>query len=256
MAQSVYVGVDGCPGGWFSVGLDVEGNLARCGVYDTFEELLTANQDARLVLVDIPIGLPHCKDERECDKLARKMLGPRRSSVFRTPTRQAVQAVVKSNSYEVASRVQREVTKKGLSKQTFNITHKIAQVDTVLHLRGAGARPPVREVHPEVCFWALNGWKAMCANKKVKKSGESPRGEEERLGVLGQRFGQVREIYNGLADSYARNLVAKDDILDALAAAVTGWLAGIGKGKLATLPENPCMDAHGLPMEMVYCVPR
>ena len=62
-------------------------------------------------------------------------------------------------------------------------------------------------------------------------------------------------MYNGLADSFPRNRVAKDDILDALAAAVTGWLAGSGRGKLATLPSEPPKDAKGLPMEMVYWQP-
>lgn len=253
MAQGLYVGVDGCPGGWFSVALDSDGNLSRCGVYDTFERLLTCNADASLILVDIPIGLPDGEDERECDTRARKKLKGRQSSVFRTPTRQAVQEVVKSNSYKAASRVQGEVTKKGLSKQTFNITHKIAQLDRALHLRGAGARPPVREVHPEVCFWALNGCEPMRHNKKGKdKESGAPLGEEERLGVLDERFGH---IYSGLTQSYSRNLVAKDDILDALVAAVTGWLAGTGNGKLATLPEDPPKDCRGLPMEMVYCEP-
>ena len=90
MSQSVFVGVDGCPAGWFSVGLDLDGNLARCGVYDTFERLLASNSDAELVLVDMPIGLPQDKRGRECDEVASKKLGPRRSSVFPTPTRQTV----------------------------------------------------------------------------------------------------------------------------------------------------------------------
>ena len=247
MAQSVYVGVDGCPGGWFSVGLDGDGNLARCGVYDTFEGLLAANQDARLVLVDIPIGLPEGEDERECDKLARYKLEGRRSSVFRTPTRQAVQEAVRTWDYKATSRVQCKVTGKGLSKQTFNITCKIAEVDTALRSPGAGARPPVCEVHPEVCFWAMNSQSPMSHNKKVRE------GEWERLEVVTSYLPQARRIYKGLAKAFPSSQVAEDDILDALAAAVTGWLGKTGKGDLLTLPENPCTDAHGLPMEMVYC---
>ena len=45
---------------------------------------------------------------------------------------------------------------------------------------------------------------------------------------------------------------APDDLLDALAAAVTGLLGGT---RLQTLPPSPERDAHGLPMEMVYFLP-
>ncbi len=254
MTKSVFVGVDGCRYGWFSVGLDADGNLARCGVYDTFEKLLTCNADASLILVDIPIGLPDGEDERECDTQERKNLKGRRSSVFRTPTRQAVQAVVKSKSYKVTSGVQCEVTNKGLSKQTFNITHKIAQVDRALHLRGAGAQPPVREAHPEVCFWALSSSDAkkrtaMRHNKKIRE------GERERLDVLKCHLTQAPSIYKGLARGFPSSQVADDDIIDALAAAVTGWLGMPDGSKIATLPAEPPCDALGLRMEMVYWEP-
>jgi len=42
------------------------------------------------------------------------------------------------------------------------------------------------------------------------------------------------------------------DLLDALAAAVTGL---IGRKKLQTLPPSPERDPYGLPMEMVYFSP-
>jgi predicted RNase H-like nuclease len=49
--------------------------------------------------------------------------------------------------------------------------------------------------------------------------------------------------------------VGRDDIMDALAAAVTGKL---GKGSLQSLPPQPERDATGLPMEIVYyrCEPE
>lgn len=43
--------------------------------------------------------------------------------------------------------------------------------------------------------------------------------------------------------------VADDDILDAMAAAIT---ASTDPAALRTLPEHPTMDSRGLPMEMVY----
>ena len=259
MSQGEFVGVDGCRGGWFSVGLDRDGGLGSHRVFGSFAELLEHNADADLVLVDMPIGLPEGSGGRACDKEARGELKPfRSSSVFPTPTRQAVrQAARAPKDYYAASLVERQFTKKGLTKQTFNIACKIAQVDDALRCRGVDARPQVREVHPEVCFWALSHRGDICTCNRTSMSHNKKRsaGEEERIRVLEHHLPQARTMYNGLADSFPRNRVAKDDILDAMAAAVTGWLVGVGKGKLATLPSVPQMDAEGLPMEMVYCEP-
>ena len=251
MAQGLYVGVDGCRYGWFSVGLDEEGGLAGYGVHETFDDLMSHHANACMILVDIPIGLPQGPGGRDCDREARKKLGRRRqSSVFSAPTRQAVQEVVKSNSYKAASRVQCEVTQKGLSKQTFNIMCKIAQVDKVLEGRDADARPEVREVHPEVCFWALNGRKPMSHNKKIRE------GKRERLDVLKCHLPKARGIYKGLARGFPSSQVDDDDIIDALAAAVTGWLGKTGRGRMARLPcDSPPKDCRGLPMEVVYWEP-
>ena len=257
MSQGEFVGVDGCRGGWFSVGLDRDGGLGSHRVFGSFAELLEHNADADLVLVDMPIGLPEGSGGRACDGEARGELKPfRSSSVFPTPTRQAVrQAARAPKDYYAASLVERQFTKKGLTRQTFHIARKISEVDDALRCRGVDARPQVREVHPEVCFYTLSVQGPMKKNKKIRSNENGLSGEEERIRVLEHHLPQARTMYNGLADSFPRNRVAKDDILDALAAAVTGWLAGSGRGKLATLPSEPPKDAKGLPMEMVYWQP-
>ena len=66
MGKSEFVGVDGCPSGWFSVGFDSEG-CYELKVFPAFSELLDYYHDANLVLVDIPIGLPEGPGGRECD---------------------------------------------------------------------------------------------------------------------------------------------------------------------------------------------
>ena len=48
--------------------------------------------------------------------------------------------------------------------------------------------------------------------------------------------------------TYLRRELAEDDTLDALAAAVVATHAG----ELVKVPENPPLDACGLPMQMVY----
>ena len=248
MSKSKFVGVDGCPYGWFSVGLDnCEGYEVQ--VFKTLGELLDHYGDARLVLVDIPIGLPQGGEGRDCDREARKLLGrPRGSSVFPTPTRPtAEQAAESPRDYRSAAETEHCFAGKGISKQAFAIAPKIAEVDKVLLDRDASA-PPVREVHPEICFWALNNRQPMRSRKKVRE-GER---ERERLHVLQEIAPRTQAIFDSALKTYRRKQVARDDILDALAAAVTaklGW-----PNDLRTLPECPQTDSRGLPMEMVYVV--
>ena len=112
MSQSVFVGVDGCPAGWFSVELDINGSLVRCGVYGTFDQLLTCNAEAELVLVDMPIGLSAAREGRACDKEARKKLGHRASSVFTTPTRLTARVAMYTDNYRASSCVEQEFARR------------------------------------------------------------------------------------------------------------------------------------------------
>ncbi len=250
MPKSEYVGVDGCPAGWFSVGFDTIGGY-ELKVFPAFSELVDYYQDAKLVLVDIPIGLPEGPDGRECDSKARKVLGDRRSSVFSAPTRQTVrQAAESPGDYDFAKKAEQCATKtksrpegKGISKQAFAIAPKIAQVDRLLRDRDANATPRVREVHPEVCFWALNGQKAMEFNKK------EPEGEKQRIHILERFEPRTHAMYREAYRRFVGGGVGKDDILDALVAAVT---ARCCHGRLRRIPECPPEDYKGLPMEMVY----
>ena len=247
MARSEFLGVDGCRAGWFSVGVDRHGGY-QMKVFATFGELLIHYGDAELVLVDIPIGLSQGPGERECDREARKLLGqPRGSSVFRTPTRQTVQYVLENpGDYPGASEVElRFAAGKKLTKQSFGITRKIHEVDQALRARNGGASPLVKEVHPEVLFWGLNDGKPM----KFKKSKAT--GVAERLAVLRDIDEIAQVIYDGACAQFFRKDVARDDILDALAAAVTAR-NGTMRAQLQTVPAHPSKDAEGLPMEMVF----
>lgn len=245
MAKSDFVGVDGCRGGWFSVGLNCQGSFA-VEVFRSFDELLAHYSEARLVLVDIPIGLPDGPGERDCDREARRLLGPRRSSVFPTPTAQTVQRAAESpGDYRGALETERRIAGKGLSKQAFEIAPKIAEVNDALAGRGMDAKPEVREVHPELCFWALNGKRPMSFPKKRTVGGI------ERIRVLREREPRTQEIVDEALRGFLRRTVARDDILDALAAAVTACYGALSS-KLRTVPAEPPFDSRGLPMEMVF----
>ena len=172
MSKSKFVGVDGCKGGWFSVGLD-NGDGYEVPVFKTFCELLDHYSAAKLVLVDIPIGLlEDGPGERACEPLARKVLRARHSSVFPVPPRVLVCKKVENNmTYECTNDLSKSISRKGITRQTYHVMDKIAEVDTVLLDRGVSATPPVREVHPEVCFWALNHRQAYEVQEEDKGRG-------------------------------------------------------------------------------------
>ena len=249
MAPTKYVGVDGCKRGWFSVGFDSEGKY-EFKVAKTFDKLLKHYKDADLILIDIPIGLPEGKCGRKCDSEARRKLGyPRQSSVFPTPTRQTVKQAAKSpNDHSGANYVEHQVAGKGISILAFNIAPKIAQVDEVMRAHRSNPIPKVSEVHPELCFWALKKGKPLKFGKKAKNR----KGLDERLHILTCIESRSGEIYGEACSKYLRKDVARDDILDALAAAITAYC---GYEHLQTLPKNPPKDRKGLSMEMVFWKP-
>ena len=234
------VGVDGCRAGWFSICLirsgEWEGSIEQC-----FRQVWIKLNQADAILVDIPIGLRDSGDEeRLCDREARAILGaPRSSSVFPVPCRPSLTA----RGYREASRINERHTGRRLSKQSWNIARKIREVDDLLRSYPR-ARKIVREVHPEVLFWALNGGKSMRHNKRTED------GFNERLRLLELRDPGSEATVNSVLSRFARKEVGRDDVVDALAAAVSGKL---GRGSFQSLPECPERDSTGLPMEIVYC---
>jgi predicted RNase H-like nuclease len=232
------VGVDGCRAGWLAVNLAPAASW-DIAVFPAFAALWKEHRGAALLLVDIPIGLKDGgSEERRCDQEARRLLGPRRSSVFPAPCRPAVYAP----DYDAAIRENRRRTGRSIFKATWNITPKIREVDEVL-LRDAAARRTIREVHPEVCFWAINGGAPLSHAKKTAA------GFRERLELLKRAYPEAEAVISKASAVLPRRDAAPDDLLDALAAAVTALLGQTG---LDVIPAAPEQDARGLPMEMVH----
>jgi predicted RNase H-like nuclease len=92
-----------------------------------------------------------------------------------------------------------------MSQQAWGIAPKIRQVDDAIK---PDCQQWAFEVHPEVCFWALNRRRPMKHNKKTRE------GSLERLALL---RGVFPRIENHLANPPPR--VGADDLLDAAAAA-------------------------------------
>ena len=236
-------GVDGCKAGWLVALVKAPAGdtpsqppltVETIRVSPRFAGVLPATRGCKLVCVDIPIGLPDGPAPRACDRQARKLLGPRAGSVFSPPAR----ACLSAPDYETASRINLEVTGRKLSKQSFFIMDKVRQVDELLT---PAMQKRVREIHPEVGFYVLNGRKPAESNKKVLS------GRQERTRLLAPFFPDAERIVT----TYRRTrAVEPDDILDALVAAWTAATAA--RGRTATLPEHPDCDSKGLRMEILY----
>jgi len=128
------VGVDGCAGGWFAVWTCPDTPGLDHALYDSLDAVFAAHSSAERLLVDIPIGLTN-DGPRACDQQARELLGLRGVSVFPAPCRAVVdyrqQAGVDA-SYERAADIQTDQLDCGISQQAWNITDKIAAMDSYL----------------------------------------------------------------------------------------------------------------------------
>jgi predicted RNase H-like nuclease len=236
--MSPFVGVDGCRLGWIAVFRDDAQLQYR--LFERFAQLLNAMPEAALVLVDIPIGLPWSDcPSRPCDVMARQVLGRRRaSSVFPAPSRSAAYATTLEDA---RIRNLAEVGR-SLSAQAWGICAKVAEVDALLQ-PAPGVRARVKEVHPEVCFWALNGDRAMAHSKSTRE------GRDERLRVLAKHEPGSAALLSRALSEQRRKAVQCDDVLDALAAYIT---AAVTTDAVTALRGLPLRDQCDLPMEMLH----
>jgi predicted RNase H-like nuclease len=233
-------GVDGCKRGWLVVLRDTATGRTQHFVKNTFSEVICIAEQAVVIAVDIPIGLLDSAEKggRECDRQARKLLGsPRRNSVFSPPVRRALD----ENTFAAALSVNRKSSPHGIgiSKQCYAIFKKISEVDHILRQAPALQRK-VKEVHPELCFFALDGERAMQHGKK------SEEGNRNRRRLLGREG--FEEAIAEVSLKHRREDVARDDILDACAACWTAMR--IQDGKSIRIPEAKQSDHQGLMMEM------
>ncbi len=227
----VVAGVDSCPGGWLAVivtfyeeVVEEEHFLLR-----SFKELSELDSPPTCIAVDIPIGLldEPVQGGRECDRVARKVLGrPRSSSVFSPPSRPALDC-----------RTFEEARDYDLNLQSFSMLTKVKELDRFMT---PDLQSRIREVHPEVSFFTLAGLAPARAGKKKEE------GRDERFALLDQYFFQVKEGLKRFPVSKA----TADDILDAYACAWTAMR--IFRGEAGCLPDDPPRDEKGLQMAIWY----
>jgi len=229
--ESVVLGVDGCRHGWVCFSMSLQSRKTDVRVIRSFSEVMVYTPKPKSVAVDIPIGLPE-SGPRECDLTARKLLKkPRSNGVFPAPVR----ALLEARTFGAACRKSEQIQGKGVTKQTYALIPKIREVDDLIT---PAHQLWIREVHPEICFWAMNNRAAMTHKKSSRQ------GREERLTILRKLFPAI--------DARLLELQGKckpDDVIDAAAAAWTALRLVNGEAKALSDPEY---DRRGLWMEIVY----
>ncbi|HSL59182.1 MAG TPA: DUF429 domain-containing protein [Acidimicrobiales bacterium] len=218
------VGIDACRGGWVAVVIDTGGFVAATRAA-TVAEVLTLVGPVSHVGIDIPIG-GSTTGVRRADQEARRVLGPRRASVFDAPHPDVLAAA----SYADANAASRRLTGRGLSAQAWHLVPRIREVAALV---GAPTAAPIVEIHPEVSFREMAG--APLPHPKSTWAGI-----RHRSALLA---GVGIELPDDLGPAGRAGV---DDVVDAAAVA---WSARrMAGGAARSLPDPPETDADGLPM--------
>lgn len=236
------IGVDGCKSGWIAAVL--HNSSIKLELFPNIEALWQryASSCAQL-LIDMPIGLSENGPEgRTCDRLARRMLSPRRhSSIFTPPCRNALYVPA-----DQASAVNFKHTGKKLSRQTINIMPKMREVDTWMRQLPEKEQRRIRESHPEVIFTAMNNGVPLFHNKKTKA------GQLERISLLEKFYPKISEVLKQNLIEIPRKTALPDDRIDALVLSIAAAIAFNTPEKCRTLPNPSPKDSEGLAMEIFY----
>jgi predicted RNase H-like nuclease len=201
-------GVDGCRGAWLVVRRPLDPGVdPTAELVDDLGPLVAdlRNGDLAAVAVDMPIGLLD-HHPRTCDVEARRLLGPRRSSVFPTPVRAALGAM----DYDEARRRSRAAAGVAPSRQAFNLLPAIRHLDALVV---PDDQDRLVEAHPELAFARLAG--APLADPKRTIAGRTGRrrllvAEDPGLEALLDRSGlpPVDLLDAGVLTVTARRVVA------------------------------------------------
>lgn len=222
------LGLDGYPKGWVAVAIN-DGGLENIATVATLADALTRWPGADAIGIDIPIGLPVDATPRAADLEARALLGVRRSSLFLTPPRRALEAETHAEAIAVC----RELGCAAPSAQAFALRAKILEVAPI-----AASDERIFEVHPELAF-------RMLAGQPLLASKRSWNGLAERRDLLASIDLELPSSFPG------GQACAPDDMLDA---AITAWVAWrYAHGTASSLPRDG--DVPGRHHRIWYAAP-
>ncbi|HEX4902288.1 MAG TPA: DUF429 domain-containing protein [Acidimicrobiales bacterium] len=215
------LGIDGARGGW--VGVRWDGTDPACLFDPSLEGLVAAAGDVDVVAVDMPIVLV-AAGTRAAEDEVRRLLGPRRSSLFQSPCLGALDFA--DDDYPGANAWSKATVGRGLSKQAWFLVPKIREVRALAEAR------TVFEAMPELSFAAMDGGVPV-AHPKTTWAGQARR----------RRLLQAQgiELPDDAGDA---GRVAPDDLLDAAAVAWTARRIADGTAG--------CAPADGDPAERIW----
>ncbi len=244
-----YGGIDACRSGWIMIVIHKPENQFSYHFSPTFSDLVNnvkTKKKSYRFLVDMPIGLLSLKNidpvqphQRKCDMQARKILGKKHSSVFTPPCRQALY----QKTYSSASATNYMITGKKISKQTWNIFHRIKEVNEYLQ-ENQWARSIIFESHPELAYQKLNNQISLQYSKKKNE------GILERLNILSRYHPGTTSLCRVIAsDKTLKGKMQKDDIVDAMVLSILNYYRD---DKLSNITEENLEDEMGLTMG-IWC---
>lgn len=227
--ENRFVGVDWMKGKWLAV--ELHNNIVHYNIFASIKELSNYHENADVILVDVPIGLPENPEQAKDrpDQKARDFLKVknRKSSIFNVPFRQMVYAKNKEEFWELSQNLGAKV-----SSQSFGIIKCIKDVDEFLNANPEW-KNRLLESHPECAFQALNNGLGLAYSKHTEE------GIMLRTDILSKYVRNVKDLLMMIPRD------AREDILDALCLAVT---AKVG---CKTIPENPKTDNKGIKMHIM-----
>jgi predicted RNase H-like nuclease len=226
LPYQIIAGVVPCNSGWLTASCKIAGvtiSIEEPMFFGTFAEILDYKPAFSVIGVHAPIGF---LDEatpkgRECDQLARGMLGPRRGASIRSaPSRAVLRGDVDS----------------GVDAVTGILLHHYREISEEI---APYRQRTVYSVEPELTFYELNHDKPLTYSKR------SEYGREERKALL---MGRLDQIDNILCADLPR--VKESRLIDVAACM---WSARRIFAKIGhRIPENPEWDSEGLRMEIIY----
>lgn len=232
----LFLGIDGCKGGWMTVSLSPEG--FRVEKHADIAQVCRCYAGAEVILIDIPIGLPQNRKEAEerPDRLLRKFLKGKGSSVFNVPFKQIVYAKTLEEAWEKSHELDAR-----MNRMSMGICPAIKHVDEFLQQHPEW-KNRLMESHPEYCFALLNGGTPIM-EKKVTAGGE-----DARIKLLTQYYPAAPQVVHAALESgLSKNMI--NDVVDALCLAVMAKL--IHEKGPKTIPGIPVNDSTGLKMQIV-----
>lgn len=233
-------GADGYRDGWVVVLRRFVPDTVRCRVLDSVDAVLNLPEEPVVIGLDMVIGCPDQakRGGRACDQAARSLLGhPRGASVFSPPAYAALGA----ETYEEAQRRNRKTgpDAPGLSKQTY---HLFPKMRAVARRMTPARQERVREVHPELSFYAMNGDAPVDAGKRTDE------GRKARIDLLNANgFPNIESTVS----AHAGGALGPDDMIDAHAACWTARRIHDGTAERCPPCDDPApRNARGLRMEI------